>query len=43
MDDLQRIRDVPVAVANLPVGHEGTFDEPNGGAMIMELRFDCRN
>lgn len=32
MDDFQRIQDVPVAVANLPVGHEGTFDEPNGGA-----------
>jgi hypothetical protein len=23
---------VPVAVANLPVGHGGTFLEPNGGA-----------
>ena len=23
---------MPVAVANLPVGHGGTFQEPNGGA-----------
>ena len=32
MDDFRRIRQVPVAVANLPVGHGGTFDEPNGGS-----------
>jgi hypothetical protein len=31
MDDFNRIRQVPVAMANLPVGHGGTFDEPNGG------------
>jgi hypothetical protein len=31
MDDFRRIRDVPVAVANLPVGHGGTFMQPNGG------------
>ena len=32
MDDFERIVGVPVAVANLPVGHGGTFQEPNGGA-----------
>ncbi len=32
MDDFQRIANVPVAVASLPVGHGGTFQEPNGGA-----------
>jgi dienelactone hydrolase len=32
MDDFERIARVPVAVANLPVGHGGTFQEPNGGA-----------
>ena len=32
MDDFKRIVHVPVAVANLPVGHGGTFNEPNGGA-----------
>lgn len=32
MDDFRRIQQVPVAVANLAVGHGGTFDEPNGGA-----------
>jgi dienelactone hydrolase len=32
MDDFQRIANVPVAVANLPVGHGGTYQEPNGGA-----------
>lgn len=31
MDDFHRISHVPVAMANLPVGHGGTFDEPNGG------------
>jgi dienelactone hydrolase len=31
MDDFRRIRNVPVAVANLPVGHGGTFMQPNGG------------
>ncbi len=31
MDDFKRIEGVPVAVANLPVGHGGTFREPNGG------------
>ncbi|MFB0613724.1 hypothetical protein [Aurantiacibacter poecillastricola] len=31
MDDFQRIDHVPVAVANLDVGHGGTFREPNGG------------
>jgi hypothetical protein len=32
MDDFERIAHVPAAVANLPVGHGGTFQEPNGGA-----------
>jgi hypothetical protein len=32
MDDFERIGHVPAAVANLPVGHGGTFQEPNGGA-----------
>jgi hypothetical protein len=32
MDDFARIGHVPVAVANLPVGHGGTFQQPNGGA-----------
>src|SRR5512138_99851 len=32
MDDFERIANVPVAVANLPVGHGGTYQEPNGGA-----------
>ena len=32
MDDFSRILHVPVATANLPVGHGGTFNEPNGGA-----------
>ncbi len=31
MDDYRLISDVPVAVANLPVGHGGTFMEHNGG------------
>jgi hypothetical protein len=31
MDDFARIDHVPVAVANLPVGHGGTFQEANGG------------
>lgn len=31
MDDYRRISTVPVAVANLPVGHGGTFMEHNGG------------
>jgi hypothetical protein len=32
MDDFTRITHVPAAIANLPVGHGGTFNEPNGGA-----------
>ena len=32
MDDFKRITHVPVAIANLPVGHGGTFNEPDGGA-----------
>jgi hypothetical protein len=32
MDDFERIAHVPIAMANLPVGHGGTFLEPDGGA-----------
>lgn len=32
MADFELINHVPVAVANLPVGHGGTYNEPNGGA-----------
>ena len=32
MDDFTRITHVPAAMANLAVGHGGTFNEPNGGA-----------
>lgn len=32
MEDFRLIDHVPVAVANLPVGHGGTYSEPNGGA-----------
>jgi hypothetical protein len=32
MDDFKRITQVPAAMANLPVGHGCTFNEPNGGA-----------
>ena len=32
MDDFSKISHVPVAVANLPVGHGGTFEDPHGGA-----------
>jgi len=31
MDDFSRIAHVPVALADLDVGHGGTFQEPNGG------------
>ena len=31
MDDFNRIQHIPVAVVDLPVGHHGTFDQPNGG------------
>ncbi len=31
MEDFRLISHVPAAVANLPVGHEGTFQEPHGG------------
>jgi len=32
MDDFSRIERVPVMVANLDVGHGGTFIQPNGGS-----------
>ncbi|UZK65362.1 hypothetical protein [Sphingomonas sp. M1-B02] len=31
MDDFRRITHIPVVVANLPVGHGGTFGTPHGG------------
>jgi dienelactone hydrolase len=31
MDDFKRIEHVPVAVANIPTGHGGTYFQPNGG------------
>jgi len=31
MDDFQRINHVPVFVANMDVGHGGTYREPHGG------------
>lgn len=31
MNDFERINQVPVAVANLPVGHGGTYNQENGG------------
>lgn len=31
MDDFENINHVPVAVANLPVGHGGTYNDENGG------------
>jgi hypothetical protein len=31
MEDFALISHVPAAVANLAVGHEGTFQQPNGG------------
>ena len=50
MDDFKRITNVPAAIANLPVGHGGTFNEPNGGAaasvavswLNWQLRGDAR-
>lgn len=32
MDDFQRINHVPVFMANMDVGHSGTYAEPHGGA-----------
>lgn len=31
MDDFERIDHIPAVVADLPVGHGGTFDQPDGG------------
>ncbi len=31
MDDFGKIDKVPVAMANLDVGHGGTYSQPNGG------------
>ncbi len=50
MEDFRLIDHVPVAVANLPVGHGGTYHEPNGGAAAQvavawldwQLRGDAR-
>jgi len=51
MDDFKRIAHVPVAVANLPVGHGGTFAQSDGGAaasvavswLEWQLRGDTRS
>ncbi len=32
MDDFNRINHVPVFVANMDVGHGGTYSQPHGGA-----------
>ena len=32
MDDFARVNHVPIAMANLDVGHGGTYHEPHGGA-----------
>lgn len=32
-DDVARMAHVPVALADLPAGHGGTFAQPNGGAV----------
>jgi hypothetical protein len=31
MDDFARIAQIPAMMVNLPVGHGGTYHEPNGG------------
>jgi hypothetical protein len=31
VDDFAKINSVPVAMANLDVGHGGTYSQPNGG------------
>jgi len=31
MDDYSRIKHVPAAVCNFPVGHGGTYGQPHGG------------
>jgi hypothetical protein len=33
IDDFARLKSVPAVLANLPVGHGGTFSEPMGGAV----------
>ena len=47
MDDYARINHVPAAVANLPVGHGGTYFEPNGGeaaqVAVNWLKWQLRN
>ena len=47
MDDFKRIAHVPAVVANLPVGHGGTFQQPNGGAAasvaVSWLHWQLRN
>jgi hypothetical protein len=46
MDDYRRIEHVPVMVANLDVGHGGTYWEPNGGkaaaAVVAWLNWQLR-
>jgi hypothetical protein len=42
MDDFAKIESVPVVVANLPVGHLGTFAQPNGG-IVASVSVDWLN
>ena len=38
MDDFKRIDHVPAIACNLPVGHGGTYNQPNGGEFAIVAR-----
>ena len=38
MDDFKRIDHVPAIAVNLPVGHGGTYNQPNGGEFAIVAR-----
>ena len=38
MDDFKRIEHVPAIAVNLPVGHGGTYNQPNGGEFAIVAR-----
>jgi len=38
MDDFSRINHVPAIAVNLPVGHGGTYNQPNGGEFAIVAR-----
>ena len=38
MDDFKRISHVPAIAVNLPVGHGGTYNQPNGGEFAIVAR-----